>query len=91
MYANGLGVKQDAQIAINLYKKAIAKDYAPCFVSMGALYENGTGVAKIRRLLILIIRKLLIWVMAEVSLRFHCVKSSGSEQGKVLKKLFNMR
>lgn len=46
MYANGLGVKQDAQIAINLYKKAIAKDYAPCFVSMGALYENGTGVAK---------------------------------------------
>ena len=46
MYANGLGVTQDAQIAINLYKKAIAKNYPPCLVSMGALYENGTGVTK---------------------------------------------
>lgn len=46
MYANGLGVKQDGQIALNLYKKAIAKNYPPCFVSMGALYEKGTGVAK---------------------------------------------
>lgn len=46
MYANGLGVKQDAQVAINLYKKAIAKNYSPCLVSMGALYENGAGVAE---------------------------------------------
>lgn len=46
MYANGYGVEKDPQVAINLYKKAIAKNYAPCMVSMGALYENGIGVAK---------------------------------------------
>lgn len=46
MYANGLGVTKDTQIAINLYKKAISKNYAPCMVAMGALYETGTGVAK---------------------------------------------
>lgn len=46
MYAHGLGVDQDAQVAINLYKKGADKNDAPCIMSLGELYEEGIGVVK---------------------------------------------
>lgn len=46
MYANGQGVKQDATIALNLFKKGVERNYAPCIYDMGKLYEFGIGVKK---------------------------------------------
>lgn len=46
MYANGQGIKQDAAIALNLLKKGVEKNYAPCIYDMGKMYEFGIGVKK---------------------------------------------
>ena len=44
MYANGIGVRQDDQIARHWYEKAAAQGHARAQFNLGVMYANGQGV-----------------------------------------------
>ncbi|HWZ46440.1 MAG TPA: hypothetical protein VNW97_23405 [Candidatus Saccharimonadales bacterium] len=44
LYAQGLGVAQDYQLARNFYEKAVARDYVDFMINLGVMYEDGEGV-----------------------------------------------
>lgn len=46
MYQQGKGVAKSTQIAMNMYNKAIAKNYAPAMIQLGNMYTEGDGVNK---------------------------------------------
>ena len=46
MYVNGYGVEQNYTEAVNLYRKAAARDFVPALHKLGMMYHNGYGVPK---------------------------------------------
>lgn len=46
LHAQGLGVKQDPAAAVDWYRKAADRGYAPAQFNLGASYHNGQGVER---------------------------------------------
>lgn len=46
MYQNGLGTATDVDRAIDFYKYAAAKNYAPAQYNLGVIYANGDGIPR---------------------------------------------
>jgi|GEM_PF-1069992 len=46
LHAQGLGVKQDPVVAVDWYRQAADRGYAPAQFNLGASYHNGQGVER---------------------------------------------
>lgn len=46
MYQNGLGTTTDIDTAIDFYKYAAARNYAPAQYNLGVIYANGDGIPR---------------------------------------------
>ena len=46
LHAQGLGLSQDATVAVDWYRKAADRGYAPAQFNLGASYHNGHGVKR---------------------------------------------